>query len=133
MAKQSVGKVHTRVLFFMAQNPYTDRWEAQAYFPDLNWDYEGKMKVGYSHNDQHGPCCEAFILEECKVPKRHDMAAVARLKDELEHLAEPYSLIVMDSAEWMNTHSNRKREINEAVNSVMCDKRHEEDYEAAMA
>lgn len=95
------GKVYTRVVFLMAQNPYTDMWEPMALFPDLYWDAEKRENVSYQHCGQHGPCCKAFALLDCIAPKRQHLKAVERLKKELESLDEPYALTVLDSAEWL--------------------------------
>ena len=104
------GKVYTRVVFLMAQNPYTDLWEPMALFPDLYWDEAKKENVSYQHNGQHGPCCKAFALLDCKVPSKKQMKAVLRLKNELEHLDEPYVLTVLDAAEWMEQNADLARE-----------------------
>ena len=99
---KATGKVFTRVVFFMAQNPDTDRWEALAYFPDIPWDVEKRNMTSYMHDGQHGPCAESFIFEDCKAPtNKFDKAAVARLKNELEHLDEPYALTVLDTKAWL--------------------------------
>lgn len=112
--KNNGGKVFTRVVFLMAQNPYTDRWEPMALFPDIDWDMNGN-KTSYMHNGQHGPCCEAFALLDCIAPRRHELAAVARLKAELESLPEPYVLTVLDSAEWIKSHGERAKELDRNV------------------
>lgn len=112
----SKGKVFTRVVFFMAQNPCNDRWEALAYFPDIPWDVSGKNKTSYMHDGQHGPCAEAFIFEDCKAPtNKFDLAAVRRLKDELENLDDPYALTVVDTKEWLSENSERAAELKDAV------------------
>lgn len=122
----TVGKIHTQVVFLMSQNPDTNMWEPMAYFPDLNWDYEGKSKQCYTHTEQHGPCCEAFALIDCRVPHKREMASVGRLKEELETLAEPYVLTVLDSVEWMNSKGKRKVEIEQAVTSLVSNTSNEE-------
>ena len=110
------GKIFTRVVFFMAQNPFTDQWEALAYFPDIPWDYEKRNMTSYMHEGQHGPCAESFIYEDCKAPSnKYDRAAVRRLKDELEHLEEPYSLTVIDTEVWLNEHKERAAEIRDNI------------------
>lgn len=116
--EKAKGTIYTKVVFLMAQNPYTDMWEPMAYFPDLYWDVEKKMNTSYMHNGQHGPCCEAFALLDCIAPKRQHMKAVERLKCELEHLDEPYSLTVLDSDEWIKSHGKRRVEIDSAVRSL---------------
>ena len=108
------GKVFTRVVFLMAQNPNTDRWEPMAYFPDIDWDMSGN-KASYMHEGQHGPCCEAFALLDCIAPRRQHLAAVARLKAELENLPDPYVLTVLDSEEWITSHGTRKEELDRNV------------------
>ena len=108
------GKVFTRVVFLMAQNPNTDRWEPMAYFPDIDWDMSGN-KASYMHEGQHGPCCEAFALLDCIAPRRQHLAAVARLKAELENLPDPYVLTVLDSEEWIKSHGKRKEELDRNV------------------
>lgn len=108
------GKVFTRVVFLMAQNPNTDRWEPMAYFPDIDWDMSGN-KASYMHEGQHGPCCEAFALLDCIAPRRQHLAAVARLKAELENLPDPYILTVLDSEEWIKSHGKRKEELDRNV------------------
>ena len=127
------GKTFTRVIFLMAQNPYTDRWEPMAYFPDLNWDYEGRQKVSYMHNGQHGPCCEAFALVDCIAPRRQHMKGVERLKKELEHLEEPYALTVLDTEEWLKSKGMRKIEIEKAISSNMNNGATEANIQANMA
>lgn len=112
----ATGKVFTRVVFFMAQNPDTDRWEALAYFPDLPWDGMGKNMTSYMHDGQHGPCAESFIYEDCKAPaNKFDRAAVARLKDELEHLPEPYALTVVDTNEFLAENKERADEVRDVI------------------
>jgi hypothetical protein len=112
----NTGKVFTRVVFFMAQNPYNDRWEALAYFPDIPWDISKKNMTSYMHDGQHGPCAESFIFEDCKAPSnKYDLAAVARLKDELEHLDEPYALTVLDTKQWLEEHKARAAEIRDNI------------------
>lgn len=108
------GKTFTKVVFLMAQNPDNDRWEPMALFPDIDWDYSGN-KVSYMHNGQHGPCCEAFALLDCIAPKRQHLAAVARLKAELESLPEPYVLTVLDSEEWLKSKGERRKELDRNV------------------
>lgn len=113
------GKTFTRVVFFMAQNPDTDRWEALAYFPDIPWDIEGRNMTSYMHNGQHGPCAEAFIYEDCRIPSnKFDKAAVARLKNELEHLTDPYVLEVLDSAEWLKGNAERSAAIRDNIYQI---------------
>lgn len=110
------GKVFTRVVFFMAQNPCNDRWEALAYFPDIPWDVDGKNKTSYMHDGQHGPCAEIYVFENCKVPScTCDLAAVRRLKEELENLDEPYALTVVDTKEWLAENRERAAELKDAV------------------
>lgn len=109
----ATGKVFTKVVFLMAQNPSTDRWEPMAYFPDIDWDVEGKNKASYMHNGQHGPCCEAFALLDCIAPKRQHFAAVARLKAELFNIG--YVLTVLDSAEWLKSKGERRKELDRNV------------------
>ncbi len=110
------GKTFTRVVFFMAQNPDNDRWEPLAYFPDLPWDIDKKNMTSYMHNGQHGPCCESFLFEDCKAPSnKFDYAAVRRLKDELEHLPDPYALAVIDTKEWLASHKERAAEIRDTI------------------
>ena len=104
------GKIFTKVVFLMAQNPCTDMWEPMAYFPDINWDMAGN-KTSYMHNGQHGPCCEAFALLDCIAPKKQHLRAVERLKAELESLPEPYVLTVLDSEEWIRSKGQRKVEL----------------------
>ncbi|MBO6031710.1 MAG: hypothetical protein J6Q22_09575 [Prevotella sp.] len=112
----ATGKVFTRVVFFMAQNPDNDQWEALAYFPDIPWDKYGKNKCSYMHVGQHGPCAESFIFEDCKPPKSNrDMAAVARLKEELENLEEPYALTVINTDEWLAANKVRAAEIRDTL------------------
>ena len=112
----ATGKVFTRVVFFLAQNPDTDRWEALAYFPDIPWDIEKKNMTSYMHNGQHGPCAESFIFEDCKIPaNKFDKAAVRRLKEELENLDEPYALIVVDTAQWLNENAARAEEVKDII------------------
>lgn len=111
----ATGKVFTNVVFLMAQNPDNDRWEPMAYFPDIDWDMSGN-KASYMHNGQHGPCCEAFALLDCKAPSRQHFAAVARLKAELFNLG--YVLTILDSAEWLKSKGKRRQEIDSAVRSL---------------
>lgn len=111
----NTGKTYTRVVFLMAQNPVNDRWEPMAYFPDIPWNNYTTDKMSYMHNGQHGPCCEAFALLDCIAPKKQHLAAVARLKDELETAPEPYALIVLDSAEWLKSHGERAKELDRNV------------------
>lgn len=107
-----MGKTFTRVVFLMAQNPSTDRWEPMAYFPDIDWDHSGN-KASYMHDGQHGPCCEAFALLDCIAPKRQHLAAVARLKSELYN--QGYVLTVLDSEEWIKSNGQRARELDRNV------------------
>ena len=110
------GKVFTRVVFFMSQNPDNKRWEALAYFPDIPWDSDGRNMTSYMHNGQHGPCAEIYVFENCKVPSNKcDLAAVRRLKEELENLDEPYALTVVDTKEWLAENSERAAELKDAV------------------
>ena len=106
------GKTFARVVFLMAQNPDNDRWEAMAYFPDIDWDYNGN-KTSYMHNGQHGPCCEAFALLDCIAPRRQHLAAVARLKKEMEGLG--YVLTPLDTAEWLKSKGERAKELDRNV------------------
>lgn len=94
------GKVFTRVVFLMAQDPYTYLLEPIAVFPDLYLDEAKKLWVSYMHDGQHGACLKHFALNDCLVPSSKHLKAVAALKDELEHLKEPYVLTVLDAAEW---------------------------------
>ena len=125
----TAGKVFTRVVFLMAQNPDNDRWEPMAYFPDINWDIDGKNKMSYMHNGQHGPCCEAFALLDCIAPRRQHLAAVARLKAELESLDEPYALTVLDSEEWLKSNGKRAKEIEDTIFNLT----YKKDSEAMLA
>lgn len=112
--KTAAGTTFTRVVFLIAQNPENDRWEPMAYFPDIEWGVGGH-KMSYMHNGQHGPCCEAFALLDCIAPRRQHLAAVARLKAELESLPEPYALTVLDSAEWIKSNGKRAKELDRNV------------------
>lgn len=112
----ATGKTYTRVVFFMSQNPDTDRWEALAYFPDIPWDGDCKNMTSYMHQWGHGPCAESFIFEDCKIPaNKFDKAAVRRLKDELENLDEPYALTVVDTAQWLNENAARAEEVKDII------------------
>lgn len=129
----ATGKVFTRVVFFMAQNPDNDRWEPLAYFPDIPWDIDKKNMTSYMHNGQHGPCAESFIFEDCKAPSnKYDCAAVARLKAELENLPEPYALTVLDTKEWVADHKARADEIRDNI-FQLCYKKDSEAMLAANA
>lgn len=132
----ATGKVFTRVVFFLAQNPDTDRWEALAYFPDIPWDVEKRNMTSYMHNGQHGPCAESFIFEDCKAPdmkNKWHRAAVLRLKDELEHLDEPYALDVVDTKEWMEQNRERADEIRDNIFQICYKKDSEAMLEANAA
>lgn len=127
------GKVFTRVVFFMAQNPDNNRWEALAYFPDIPWDVYGKNKTSYMHEGQHGPCAESFIFEDCKAPSNKlDLAAVRRLKCELENLQEPYVLTVVDTKEWLAENRERAEMVKDTV-FQLCYKKDSEAMLAANA
>lgn len=127
------GKIFTRVVFFMAQNPDTDRWEPLAYFPDIPWDADKKNMMSYMHDGQHGPCAESFIFEDCKVPtNKFDKAAVARLKDELENLDEPYALTVVDTNQWLAENAARAAEVRDTI-FQLCYKKDSEAMLAANA
>lgn len=110
------GKVFARVVFFMAQNPDNNQWEALAYFPDIPWDSDGRNKTSYMHNWQHGPCADSFIFKDCKVPtNKSALAAVRRLKEELENLDDPYALTVVDTKEWLAENRERAEMVEDAV------------------
>ena len=127
------GKTFTRVVFFMAQNPDNDQWEVLAYFPDIPWDIEGKNMTSYMHNGQHGPCAEAFVFEDCRIPtSKRDLNAVAKLKAELESLDEPYALTVVDTAEWLESQAERAAEVKDNI-FQMCYKKDSELMLAANA
>lgn len=127
------GKTFTRVVFFMAQNPDNDQWEVLAYFPDIPWDIEGKNMTSYMHNGQHGPCAEAFVFENCRIPtSKRDLNAVAKLKAELESLDEPYALTVVDTAEWLESQAERAAEVKDNI-FQMCYKKDSELMLAANA
>ena len=106
------GRTFANVVFLMAQNPYTNRWEPMAYFPDIRWNLHGD-RASYMHNGQHGPCCEAFALLDCRAPMRHEAAAVARLQKELESIG--YALTVLDSKEWIKSNGERRKELDRNV------------------
>ena len=106
------GKTFANVVFLMAQNPDNDRWEPMAYFPDIDWDYNGN-KTSYMHNGQHGPCCEAFALLDCRAPRKHEFAAVARLQAELRSIG--YVLTPLDSNEWLKSKAERRVELDRNV------------------
>ena len=108
------GKVVTKVVYLMAQDPETDRWEPMAYFPDLPWS-NGRtdVKTSYMHKGEHGPALDSFVLLDCKVPSRQHMAAIARLHKELEE--RNYMLTVLDSAEWMASKGTRRKELDANV------------------
>ena len=107
------GKTFARVVFLMAQNPDTDMWEVMAYFPDIPWGDNRRNRASYMHNGQHGPCAEAFALLDCIAPRRQHLAAVGRLKKELEGIG--YVLTVLDSGEWLKSHGERARELDDIV------------------
>lgn len=119
-ANNTNGKVFARVVMLMAQNPYTDKWEPMAYFPDMDWDWAGKNKASYMHDGQHGPCCEAFALLECKVPQQRDMKAVAALAAELRDRG--YVLTNVDAAEFLASKGKRIKEMKDNYNELMNDK-----------
>jgi hypothetical protein len=106
------GKTFANVVFLMAQNPNNDRWEPMAYFPDIDWDFNGN-KTSYMHNGQHGPCCEAFALLDCRAPRKHEFAAVARLQEELRSIG--YVLTPLDSNEWLKSKAARRVELDRNV------------------
>lgn len=108
----ATGKTFTNVVFLMAQNPDNDRWEPMAYFPDIKWDYSGN-KASYMHNGQHGPCCEAFALLDCRAPRKHEFAAVARLQSELRSIG--YVCTPLDSTEWLKSKAARRVELDRNV------------------
>ena len=108
----ATGKTFANVVFLMAQNPDNDRWEPMAYFPDIDWDFNGN-KTSYMHNGQHGPCCEAFALLDCRAPRKHEFAAVARLQAELRSIG--YVLTPLDSNEWLKSKAARRVELDRNV------------------
>ena len=132
MEKQN-GKTFTRVVFLMAQNPDTDRWEPMAYFPDIPWDYEGRNMTSYMHDGQHGPCAASFVFEDCRAPSnKYDYAAVKRLKAELESLDDPYVLEVLDTKTWLAENSARAAVIRDNIYQI-CYKKDSEAMVAANA
>lgn len=130
------GKVFARVVFFMAQNPDNDRWEALAYFPDIPWENGSKNKTSYMHDGQNGPCAESFIFEDCKIPRnKFDLAAVRRLKAELEKLPEAYVLTVLDTREWLASNAKRAAEVKSTIDDIRFKKDQEkvqEEYDLLM-
>lgn len=129
MEKQN-GKTFTRVVFLMAQNPDTDRWEALAVFPDIAWDIEGKNWMSYMHIGQHGPCAPAFVFEDCRAPSnKYDFADVKRLKAELENLDDPYVLEVLDTKTWLAENSARAAVIRDNIYQIC----YKKDSEAMLA
>lgn len=124
------GKTFTRVVFLMAQNPDTDRWEPMAYFPDIPWDIDGKNMTSYMHDGQHGPCAASFVFEDCRAPSnKYDNAAVNRLKAELENLDDPYVLEVLDTKTWLAENSARAAVIRDNIYQIC----YKKDSEAMLA
>lgn len=108
------GRTIARVVFLITVNPDTDKREALAYFPDMPWDNYGKNMTSYMHNGQHGPCCEAFALLDCKpVVNAFDRKAANELKAELESIG--YDLEVLDSQKWVKDMVERKTAIRRNV------------------
>lgn len=106
------GITFTKVVFLMAQNPDNDRWEPMAYFPDIDWDMQGN-KASYMRNGQHGPCCEAFALLDCRAPRRYELAAVARLQAELRTFG--YVVTPLDPKAWLESKAARRVELDRNV------------------
>ena len=106
------GLTFTKVVFLLAQNPDNDRWEPMAYFPDIDWDMQGN-KASYMRNGQHGPCCEAFALLDCRAPRRHELAAVARLQAELRTIG--YVVTPLDPKAWLESKATRRVELDRNV------------------
>lgn len=108
------GLAFVRVVFFMAQNPDDPkRYEPLAYFPDLPWDSDGRNKTSYMHNGQHGPCCDAFLFEDCIPPRPRDKKAVDALKKELRGIG--YVLTELDTREWLASQKERAAEVKDAI------------------
>lgn len=124
------GKCFARVVFFMAQNPYTNRWDPLAYFPDIPWDGDSKNMTSYMHEGQHSPCCDAFLFENCKAPSPRDRKAVERLKSELWDVG--YVLTEVDTKEWLKGKAKRRAEVKDAIYQL-CYKKDSEQMLAANA
>lgn len=110
----------TKVVFLMTVNPDNGRREVLAYFPEVRWDRWSKDCTSYMHDGQHGACCEAFALLDCKIPNlrlSRDRAAIASLKKELED-NYGYNLEVLDSAAWVRSKRDRQLEIMRNVNEA---------------
>lgn len=114
------GKVFTNVVYLMAQNPLTDRWEVMAYFPDISWDGSENMKASYMHNGQHGPCHDAFALLDCIAPKKCYENSVKKLHNELKE--QGYILKVLDSQVWLDSKGRRKKELEINVHDALYQK-----------
>lgn len=111
------GKVFARVVFFMSQDPDTDRWEPMAYFPDIRCEEgNGRNRKSYMHGYGFGPCAESYLFEDCRVPSnKFDRAAVKRLKEEIEGLEDNYVLTVVDTAEWVASKAERAAEVKDVI------------------
>lgn len=117
------GRVFTRVVFFMSQNPDSKQWEPMAYFPDLTWDRAGRYRTCYMSAWGHGPCADAYLYEDCKAPGgKLEWAAVDRLKSELETLAMPYELDVVPAENWLEDHAERIDEVRDAIFQICYNK-----------
>lgn len=95
-------------VFAVYANEDTGRAEAIAYFP--NTKYHGNFHMGYVHEDGYGPCCDAFVLLECHLPRTAaDRNAIARLKTEMTEAGIIFT--EMDAAKWYEEKTGRKAEI----------------------
>lgn len=125
------GLAFVRVVFFMAQNPdEPKKLEPLAYFPDIPWTSDWKNMTSYMHNGQHGPCCDAFLFEDCMIPRARDKKAIANLKRELRGIG--YVLTELDTREWVASHKERAEEVRDAIYQI-CYKKDSELMYAANA
>ena len=102
-------------VFAVYANENTGKPEAVAYFP--NTKYRGNFRMGYVHGEGYGPCCDAFILLECRLPRTTaERNTIARLKKEMTDEGIIFS--EMDGAKWYAEKTGRKAEIVGVVDEM---------------
>lgn len=111
------GKVYCKAVFVMAMNEYTNQWEPMCYFPELTWGNGGSPKTCYTHEEGHNPCCEAFVLLDCKAPSCvNERAAVERLRKEVKGIG--YEVDEIPAARFYEDKKGRTAQMKDIVEEM---------------
>lgn len=115
-AKVMDGKCYCEAVFVMCKNDDTGVWEPMCFFPTISWN-GGNIKSCYCSAEGHNPCCEAFVMLDCRAPRQMEKSAVDGLREEMRGLG--YVLTEIPAEEYYNKGDGRRRQMKKTVEEMM--------------